>query len=51
MEARKLKEILETMCAPENTDAPQASDFVLRNPEDDMADEMFVKSWIDRERR
>ncbi|MDL2263056.1 hypothetical protein LJC31_00230 [Synergistaceae bacterium OttesenSCG-928-I11] len=51
MEARKLKEILEIMCAPDNTDTPQESDIVTRNSGDDVADEMFIKSWIDRERR
>ena len=51
MEARKSKKILEIMCAPDNTDTPQEGDFGPRNPEDDIADEMFIKSWIDRERR
>lgn len=51
MDAKKLKEILEIMCAPETTDAPQESDFILRSPEDDIADELFVKNWIDTERR
>ena len=46
-----MNEILEAMCAPETTDAPQEGDFVPRNQEDNIADEMFIKNWIGRERR
>jgi hypothetical protein len=40
------EEMLEIMCAPEPTDEPEESDFVKGF---EIADEMFVRSWIAKE--
>jgi hypothetical protein len=39
-------EMLEILCVPATTDEPEESDF---EAVDDAAEEMFVKSWIERE--
>jgi hypothetical protein len=40
------EEMLEIMCAPGITDAPEESDFV---ESDELEEEKFVKNWIERE--
>ena len=51
MKELSMSDVLEIMCAPEATDAPQESDFIPRGPKDDMADRLFIKSWTEKERR
>ena len=48
---RSLKEILETMCAPDPIDTPQEDDFIPRGIEDEIMDDLFIKSWVAKRKR
>lgn len=43
---RSLKEIFETLCAPNPIDEPQDSDFLPRDAEDVNRDELFIRNWM-----
>jgi hypothetical protein len=48
---RSIKEILETMCAPELIDDPQESDYLPRSFEDRIMDDLFIKGWFAKRER
>ena len=43
------EEMLEILCAPGTTDEPEESDFIEESDLDEIAEETFVKDWIEKE--
>ena len=48
---RSLKEIWEIMCVPDLIDAPEESDFLPRSAEDEIADRLFITSWVAKRKK
>lgn len=56
MEARtnemmSLRDILGIMCAPEPIDVPAEGDYLPRSMEDEIADDLFVQSWVAKRKK